>query len=282
VAVFSLLLSIIIGTAAGLAAPRLIPRPDLRHGFIVGPLLGIAGAFALMIVGQILGLGGADTGAGMVITMIGALALPLLRQRYARRKPAIDSGAPRAAPPPAGAAVSAVSTSVPSQPKTSQAAPPQPLAEPQPAREPRPGPRMAFDAFVSYSQQDKAYADAACAKLEAEGIRCWIAPRDIVHGMDWGEAIIDAIRGAKVMVLIFSAHANASPQIKREVERAVHRGIAIVPVRVEDVTPTKSLEYFISSAHWLDAITPPLEMHLKQLAVSVKTLVQMAPDGTAS
>jgi hypothetical protein len=51
---------------------------------------------------------------------------------------------------------------------------------------------------------------------------------------------------------------------------------------VENVTPTKSLEYFISTAHWLDAITPPLERHLKQLAVSVKTLMRMAPPGQES
>jgi TIR domain len=150
------------------------------------------------------------------------------------------------------------------------------------ASERQAGQRAVFDVFISYPHQDKTVADAACAKLEAEGIRCWIAPRDIVHGMDWGEAIVDAINGAKVMVLIFSGHANASPQIKREVERAVNRGIAIVPVRVENVTPTKSLEYFISTAHWLDAITPPLERHLKQLAVSVKTLMRMAPPGQES
>jgi TIR domain len=71
--------------------------------------------------------------------------------------------------------------------------------------------------------QDNVTADAACAALEAEDIRCWIAPRDIVYDMDFGEAIIDAIAGAKIMVLIFSSPANASPQVKREVERRTQR-----------------------------------------------------------
>ena len=129
---------------------------------------------------------------------------------------------------------------------------------------------MNYDVFISYSHQDKATADAACATLEAAGIRCWIAPRDIVPGMDWSEAIINAIAGAKVMVLIFSGHANDSPQIKREVERAVNKALAIIPVRIEDIGLGKTLEYFLSTPHWLDAFTPPLEERLKQLTAAVK------------
>jgi hypothetical protein len=46
---------------------------------------------------------------------------------------------------------------------------------------------MARDVFISYSSKDKPTADAVCATLEANGIRCWIAPRDVVPGSDWGE-----------------------------------------------------------------------------------------------
>src|SRR3954469_11539054 len=118
---------------------------------------------------------------------------------------------------------------------------------------------MAHEVFVSYSSKDKGTADAVCAYLEAAGVRCWVAPRDILPGKDWGEAIIEAIEGSRVMVLVFSANANESPQIKREVERAVNKGVALVPFRIEDVPPSKSLEYFISTPHWLDAMSPPLE-----------------------
>ena len=132
---------------------------------------------------------------------------------------------------------------------------------------------MAHDAFISYSSHDKAVADAACALLESRGIRCWIAPRDVTPGMDWGSEIIDAINGARVMVLVYSASANESGQIRREVERGVHKGIPIVPFRIEDVPMSKSLEYFISAQHWLDALTPPLEQHLDYLARTVTLLL---------
>jgi Tfp pilus assembly protein PilF len=132
---------------------------------------------------------------------------------------------------------------------------------------------MAHDVFICHAHQDHTVANAVCATLEAHGIRCWIAPRDILGGSDWGEAIIDALHGAKAMVLVFSASSNESDQVKREVERAVHQGIAVVPFRIEDVLPNKTLEYFISTQHWLDALTPPLEDHLAHLAETITVLL---------
>jgi len=135
---------------------------------------------------------------------------------------------------------------------------------------------VSHDVFISYSSKDKLTADAVCATLESRGIRCWIAPRDILPGMDWGEAIIDAINTTRVMILIFSSNANESRQIKREVERAVSKGLPVIPLRIEDVPLSKSLEYFISSPHWLDAMTPPVEKHLNYLAETVKLLLNRA------
>ncbi len=142
---------------------------------------------------------------------------------------------------------------------------------------------MAHDVFISYSAHDKPAADAVCAKLESRGIRCWTAPRDIRPGMSWGGAIVEAIDGARVMLLLFSSHTNNSPQIKREVERAVQKEIVIVPVRVEDVRPTGDFAYFLSTPRWLDAITPPFERHLDRIADSAKFwLERIEGDGATS
>jgi photosystem II stability/assembly factor-like uncharacterized protein len=143
---------------------------------------------------------------------------------------------------------------------------------------------MAAEVFISHSAKNKTVADAVCAMLEADGIRCWIAPRDVTPGMEWGECIIEAIEQTRVMVLIFTADANSSPQIRREVERAANRGVAILPLRVEDVAPGKALEYFIGNVHWLDAVTPPLEAHLRNLADTIETLLSRMPprDGASA
>jgi ankyrin repeat protein len=129
---------------------------------------------------------------------------------------------------------------------------------------------MAHDVFISYSSKDKSIADATCAVLEARGVRCWMAPRDILPGAEWGAAIIGAIAAAKVMVLIYTSSSNASPQVRREVERAVARGLHVIPFRVEDVPMSPALEYFISTPHWLDALSPPLERHLDQLSKIIR------------
>jgi hypothetical protein len=137
-----------------------------------------------------------------------------------------------------------------------------------------------FDVFVSYPHQDKGTADAVCAKLEAEGIRCWIAPRDIAPSKEWAEAIVDAIDKCRVMVLIFSAHANRSKQVHREVQQAFDGEKPVVPFRIEDVQLEKALRYYVGPVHWLDALTPPLEQHLKGLTASVRGLIDAASIAT--
>ena len=72
---------------------------------------------------------------------------------------------------------------------------------------------MAHDLFISYSAKDKPIADAVCAALEAERIRCWIAPRDVLPGVPYGEVLIEAINESRVMLLVFSSHSNESPQV---------------------------------------------------------------------
>lgn len=128
---------------------------------------------------------------------------------------------------------------------------------------------MGHDVFISHSSHDREVAHAALRRLEEEGVRCWIAPRDILPGQDYGTAIVEAIRGARIFLLVFSSRSNESPQVKREVERAANADIPIVPLRIEEVTPSPALEYFISGAHWLDAIEPPLDRHLDYLADAV-------------
>lgn len=129
------------------------------------------------------------------------------------------------------------------------------------------------DVFISHSSKDKLIADGVCARLESQGIRCWVAPRDIPAGAIWGEAIIDGLSQSRLFVLILSQHANVSHQVMREVERAVSKGIPVIPVRIEDVPLSKSMEYFLSSAHWLDAFAPPFQKHLDSLVHRIQTMI---------
>ena len=139
-----------------------------------------------------------------------------------------------------------------------------------------------YDIFISHSKADKATADAVCAALEARRIRCWIAPRDIAPGADWSGAIVEALGNCRALVLVFSANANQSPQIRNEIVQAAHLALPILPFRIEDATPTKSLAYFIDGVHWLDALTPPLEAHIETLVATAQRLLNDAAAPSAA
>lgn len=139
-----------------------------------------------------------------------------------------------------------------------------------------------YDVFISYSAVDKTTGEAICATLETGKIRCWMAPRDITPGKEWGEAIIEGMDQCRIMVLVFSSNSNNSQQVRREVERAVSKGLMLIPFRIEDVRLSKSMEYFLSSSHWLDALTPPLEEHVQRLAETVQVLLSKTAQAAVS
>ena len=55
------------------------------------------------------------------------------------------------------------------------------------------------DAFISFSSNDKLTADAICAVLEKDKVRCWIAPRDVLPGLNWAESIINGINCSRLL-----------------------------------------------------------------------------------
>lgn len=130
-----------------------------------------------------------------------------------------------------------------------------------------------FHVFISHSSEDRTWADAACEVLERRKMKCWIAPRDITPGTEWGAAIVDGIDRSRVMVLIFSANANQSAQVRREVERAIAKSVPILPLRIEDIRPQGAMEFALSNTHWLDAFAAPADERLAQLADSVMALL---------
>jgi hypothetical protein len=141
----------------------------------------------------------------------------------------------------------------------------------------RPAAARADLVFVSYSQADRATAYELVAYLETRGIRCWIAPRDITPAAEWAAEIVAAIGAAKILVLVFSSGSNRSPQVCREVERAVHKRVPVISFRIEDVMPEQSLEYFLSSQHWLDAFPAPGENHYATLHDSLRRVLDPHP-----
>jgi formylglycine-generating enzyme required for sulfatase activity len=122
-------------------------------------------------------------------------------------------------------------------------------------------------AFLSYASADKEAASRLCRLLEEQGIGCWIAPRDVPPGADYGEAIIRAIETTKATLLLLSVQANASIHVTHEVERATSKRKRVIPVRLEEVQPGPSLELHLATAQWVDAWRLPPDQVAAQLAL---------------
>ena len=134
---------------------------------------------------------------------------------------------------------------------------------------------MSSEVFISHASGDAVLAQAIVHRLEAAGIRCWIAPRDIVPGTDFARSIIEAIEACAVMVVVVSENANQSRHVPREVERAIALDASLVPFRIADIEPSKTLQYFLASQHWLHALPPPVEAHIGKLIDAVSALLAL-------
>ena len=135
---------------------------------------------------------------------------------------------------------------------------------------------MTHDIFISHSSHDRDVADATCLALEQRGFRCWIAPRDMQPGQEYGEATADGISASRLLLLIHSAESNESVQARREVERGAGLGLPILAFRIADVTPAPALSFLIGEGQWLDALTPPIAPHLDYLGDRIAQLLDGA------
>lgn len=131
--------------------------------------------------------------------------------------------------------------------------------------------------FISYSSRDATTAEQVCAHLEAAGIRCWIAPRNIPTGIEYADGIVRGIDGARVMVLVFSPASNESIPVRREVELASHRGIPVLPIMIERTVPTGGMEYYLRSRQWRAAFAGPLADSLRVLELEIRAHLTADP-----
>lgn len=112
---------------------------------------------------------------------------------------------------------------------------------------------MVYDVFISHASEDKDIAAAIVSHFEAEGLRCWIAPRDIQPGLSWASAIVQGINASRAMVLVFSSHTQTSDYVLNEVSLALGGKMPMVPFRIEEVEPEGDYKFYLHSRHWFDA-----------------------------
>lgn len=105
--------------------------------------------------------------------------------------------------------------------------------------------------FVSHTTKDRAMADRLVASLEAVGIRCWIAPRDIKLGDDWPAAITFAVASCRALVVLVTNAASQSRHVQREVQMADDAERPILPVIIGGAELSPALQYLLASTQQL-------------------------------
>jgi TolB-like protein len=123
--------------------------------------------------------------------------------------------------------------------------------------------------FISHASQDAPVAGKLCAALEAAGLPCWIAPRDVRAGESYAAEIVQAINSCRMLMLVLSKNAVESSHVLREVERASSKKRPILAVRLDATGLPADFEYFLSVNHWLDASEGPVEEILPALVKAV-------------
>lgn len=108
--------------------------------------------------------------------------------------------------------------------------------------------------FISHASPDADRARALCAAIERLGHRCWIAPRDInLAALPYTEAIADAIRRARAVVVLLSPETQQSVHVPRELDLALAGRLSIIPLRLHPIEPQGQLDYLLRTCQWLDA-----------------------------
>ena len=142
---------------------------------------------------------------------------------------------------------------------------------------------MDHDLFISYAAVDSGIADAICAALETAGTRCWIAPRDVPAGGLYAATIAEAIHAARALVVVYSAAADDSAQVARELDIAVANGLPVLPVRIQQLQPRGAFEYYLAGCQWFDMFdAPPSAAHLEALRGAVRRLLGSGTGGESS
>ena len=149
-------------------------------------------------------------------------------------------------------------------------------------------PGLAPDVFISYASVEADIANKVCNRLEDAGHKCWIAPRDIVAGIPYAEAIVDAIDSCRVFLVILTPSSGASRHVLNEIDRATGKGTHVFPFRLGKFEIPKAMQFYVSTHQWLEASHPPIEQEIEALLENVARLMtgdsghveRRQPDGT--
>jgi hypothetical protein len=122
--------------------------------------------------------------------------------------------------------------------------------------------------FISHAHADHVEAEAIVAMLEANGVPCWIAPRDLPKVGLFADPLRDAINRCRLVLLVFSRNADESRGVGHELPMADEARKDILPVRISAYPPVRT-KYFVAGFQLFDAFARPLETYAAELVDAI-------------
>ena len=112
---------------------------------------------------------------------------------------------------------------------------------------------MDHEVFISYSSANIQTAQAICHALESNRIKCWMAPRDIRPGAEYGDIIEEAIVTCKVFLIVFSETSQISRWVRSELNIGFSSNKPIIPFRIDPTDLKGSMKLMLkrSLVSWL-------------------------------
>lgn len=118
-------------------------------------------------------------------------------------------------------------------------------------------PRIKTDAekmvFISYSSKEIDIASQIRMVLEANGINCWMAPKSIPAGSDYGTEIPKAIERCKAFLLVLSEQSQQSQWVPKEVGMAIGLGKVVIPYHIDNSSITSAFNFYLTNSQRIDA-----------------------------
>lgn len=128
-----------------------------------------------------------------------------------------------------------------------------------------------YDVFISYSAEDTQQVEQICKVLQANGISCWFAPRNIGPG-EFTAELPRAIQNCKAFVLMLSKSAEASMWVGMELHCAFKKGRPIFPIALQKFDMNEKFNFMLDQFTRYEAFAQE-EAILGKLVHDIKAVV---------
>lgn len=119
------------------------------------------------------------------------------------------------------------------------------------------GSSLAERVFISHSSDDAELASAICDALEQADIECWIAPRDVLPGQQWTNALDPTIERCRAVLLLYSGNVLASRIVPSEISTALKYGKLIIPFKIQSLELLGWVHTYLSVHHFFEMFPHP-------------------------